>query len=418
MKRLLAAYEIPAQSRSTFRRDIVTSVSRGAAEAGVGFASVVAKKVLEAHDMGIAVVGSSRSLGHIVGFVSAGMTRYFRRQDIVFVLQAAAALPLFAIGLWPGWRFFVSAAACAWALFFMSIPLMISVYQTNYPGYARGRVVALARLALVTTMVVLGSVLGLLPDPFPESYRIIFPCIGVVMIGGGLAFRSVPTLGAEPDLDPVGLTTVLGQFGTVLKEDRNFRNFMICQFLSGFANLAAMPLYVIYLTDAERGLDASALQATVLVVAVPSAGRLFSTLLWGWIFDRLDIVRMRVICNLFFSARILAFTFFTDLRILALGLFATGLGMGGALLVWELCVIDFAPRSRVPLYMSLHTFLTGARGIVAPFFGVWLARQIGLVPTFGALAAVYIGGSIMFAVIVRPPGREADQPLDSDGPGH
>ena len=92
--------------------------------------------------------------------------------------------------------------------------------------------------------------------------------------------------------------------------------------------------------------------------------------------------------------------------------------MGGALLVWELCVIDFAPRSQVPLYMSLHTFLTGLRGIIAPFFGVWLAKQIGLVPAFGAFAAVYIGGSLMLAVLVRSPKREADRPLDSDEPEH
>ena len=52
-----------------------------------------------------------------------------------------------------------------------------------------------------------------------------------------------------------------------------------------------------------------------------------------------------------------------------------GLGAGGGLLVYELCVIDFAPPGRVALYMGLHTFLTGIRGVAAPFVGVWLASM-------------------------------------------
>lgn len=405
MKRILDAYQIPEESRQTFRRDRVTSIGRGAILAGLRVAEVVAKKILCAWDIGIAGLQCSLHLGCLLSFVSMRFCARSRRQDVVFLLYVLAALPLLAIALPVTWVAFVCIVGWMIALASMVYPLVVSVYQTNYPAHARGKLFALNRWIATIVGIILAAAFGWLLDRWPGSFHGIYPGIALLMLAGAFAFRGIRAVGREPTIEALGLRTALRQFAGILRDDRNFRNFMICQFTSGFANIAAMPLYVIYLTDPERGLDVSALQATVILAVLPSAGMLLSTLLWGAIFDKINILRMRVFVNAFFCMRLVAFSLFSDLWLLAVGFLGTGIGMGGSQLVWSLGAIDFAEPERAPMYTSLHTFLTGCRGVIAPFVGVWLSQQIGIVPAMRIFATVYILASFMFLVIVRPPGR-------------
>ena len=59
-----------------------------------------------------------------------------------------------------------------------------------------------------------------------------------------------------------------------------------------------------------------------------------------------------------------------------------------------LWVTKFAPPERVADYMSVHTFFTGVRGVVAPAVAFHL---IGTLPmaTLGWISAALIGGSML-----------------------
>ena len=69
--------------------------------------------------------------------------------------------------------------------------------------------------------------------------------------------------------------------------------------------------------------------------------------------------------------------------------------MSGAQLSWQLCVMEFAPRHQVGLYMGIHTMLTGLRGIVAPFLGAWLIGSSGMGNTFLFAAGLMVISTVM-----------------------
>jgi hypothetical protein len=62
---------------------------------------------------------------------------------------------------------------------------------------------------------------------------------------------------------------------------------------------------------------------------------------------------------------------------LGLGIAAVifGISNAGGDVAWSLWVTKFAAPERVADYMSVHTFFTGVRGVLAPFAGFYLAAH-------------------------------------------
>ena len=52
----------------------------------------------------------------------------------------------------------------------------------------------------------------------------------------------------------------------------------------------------------------------------------------------------------------------------------TGLSLAGGNVAWALFVTKLAPEHAVAEYMSVHTFLTGIRGVAAPFIAYAMVR--------------------------------------------
>lgn len=74
-------------------------------------------------------------------------------------------------------------------------------------------------------------------------------------------------------------------------------------------------------------------------------------------------------------------------------------------MAWALWVTKFAPPGRVADYMSVHTFLTGIRGVMAPFIAFqvvqhfapttmgWVAGAMIVVATLILLPEIWTPGS-------------------------
>ena len=52
--------------------------------------------------------------------------------------------------------------------------------------------------------------------------------------------------------------------------------------------------------------------------------------------------------------------------------------------------------------MAVHTFLTGLRGIVAPFAAFYLAAHAGIGPTATAMALMILAASLILSCKVPP----------------
>src|SRR5207253_2990230 len=79
-------------------------------------------------------------------------------------------------------------------------------------------------------------------------------------------------------------------------------------------------------------------------------------------------------------------TFFMSNSLLGMigGAIIFGISSAGGDVAWSLWVTKFAPPGRVADYMSVHTFLTGVRGVMAPAVAFYLIHQL----TLGLLAGL------------------------------
>ncbi|MFM7180297.1 MAG: hypothetical protein ACKO2G_02355, partial [Verrucomicrobiales bacterium] len=80
----------------------------------------------------------------------------------------------------------------------------------------------------------------------------------------------------------------------------------------------------------------------------------------------------RGLINLLFVVSTLCYFGGGTLPWMALGMAAHGLARAGGDVSWNLWVTKFARPDQVAEYMSVHAFLTGTRGLIAPFIGFHL----------------------------------------------
>jgi len=92
---------------------------------------------------------------------------------------------------------------------------------------------------------------------------------------------------------------------------------------------------------------------------------------------------------------------------LYIGIGLHGVAKAGGNVAWSLWVTKFASADNVAEYMSVHTFLTGCRGVIAPFIAFPLAASIG--PAWvGAIGAFLI---FVATAMLIPDLKSRDQDL-------
>src|SRR5690606_23067180 len=132
---------------------------------------------------------------------------------------------------------------------------------------------------------------------------------------------------------PSGMMGGLGRnplrdFPIALK-DRLFAQLLLGWMFMGLGNLMTLPLRIEYVANPEYGLQASNTQVALLTISIPQLFRLLSIKPWGWIFDRTNLVGMRILLNCLFLASLGLYFWSTNLWLIGLGAVVLGLAMGG-----------------------------------------------------------------------------------------
>jgi MFS family permease len=155
--------------------------------------------------------------------------------------------------------------------------------------------------------------------------------------------------------------------------------------------------------DASRYRPAlAAWETQVIIVAVPAAVRLAALPLVGRLFDRMDFLVLRMAINGCFACAILgAFTPWLAAQLA--GAVCFGLAFAGGDVAWNLWVTKYAPAERTAEYMSVHVFLTGLRGSVAPYLGFGVAAALS--PP--AVAWMGVCGIAVASAMLIPEARRA-----------
>jgi predicted MFS family arabinose efflux permease len=180
--------------------------------------------------------------------------------------------------------------------------------------------------------------------------------------------------------------------------------------LMGLGNLMLIPIRVEYLANPAYGINASNAQISFILVSTVLGARILSTRIWGFFFDRMNVITLRLILNSVFMLSISCFFFTDQLWLITVGAALLGIAFGGGGIMWALYVTKIAPPDRVAAYMSVHSFTTGLRMAFAPILG-YAVMQLSH-PAFAAwIALLLIGLSSLGFIPQRNAIRKRQQEL-------
>ena len=314
------------------------------------------------------------------------------------VAAAAVIVGALAQSLW----LFVAACVAAFICVAGAAPLFAALYDAHYIAIHRGELFSRNVVRRIIGGVIFALVAGKLLEIWPGAWRALLGVYALALLIAAACLSACPPAAVNTGAG----THPLRAFRHV-RTDRVFRWTLVSWMLMGFANLTMFPLRVEYLANPDYGMHLTAGMIALLTSVIPNAARLLFTRLWGRLFDRMDFFLLRILLNTGFMLGILSFFTGGSLVGLVAGAVLFGISNAGADIAWSLWVTKLAPPGHATEYMAVHTFLTGFRGVIAPFVAFYLPAAYGIGPT-----AMLMAGLIAFASLLLLNERRSGTRLD------
>jgi MFS family permease len=278
------------------------------------------------------------------------------------------------------------------------------MYQDNYPEGERGRRFSRTVMIRIAMAALFSKLAGdALSGERLEGFRWLLVVFGGAMGIASFCLSRCPT---EPIPQDGGAHPLRAL--RFARDDKIFRHTLICWMLMGFANLMMLPLRIEYLANEKYhpGRILSVGMIAMLTGVIPNLARLVLSPVWGYLFDHVNFFALRATLNVGFAIGILTF-FTSDAHWgLVAGAVVYGISNAGGDVAWSLWVTKFAPPGRVADYMSVHTFLTGVRGVLAPAFAFAMVSRLSLGMMAGISCALILAASALLLTELKA-GRRA-----------
>jgi MFS family permease len=384
------------RTRTTYFYELWRAASAGILEtAGSTFLLTIAVKHFAAGALSKAIVAGSGSLGLLVSpmVVSLVTSAGWPTSRAAARVLAVGASSFFLAAAVPGLPAFVVCSVLAMATSAAVIPLLTHMYQDNYPEKERGRLFSRTVMIRIAMAAAFSKVAGDALDGRIEQYRWLLLVFGAALGFAGFCLLRCPTQSIPHDGGAHPFRAM-----RFVRDDALFRRTLICWMLMGFANLMMLPLRVEYLANPKYNQAVTVGTIALLTGVIPNVARLVLSPVWGYLFDHMNFFALRVTLNIGFAIGILAFFTTNSLPGLIAGAVVYGISNAGGDVAWSLWVTKFAPPGRVADYMSVHTFLTGVRGVLAPAFAFYFASKLSL----GLLAAISSGLIVLATALLIP----------------
>lgn len=377
----------------TYRYERWRALTSGVIEsAGTTFLLLIAVRAYHSGALWKSAVACGSSLGLlftplVVAFVTRRGLQPARAAAWLFFAGAAAfvcsavfqSLPVFAL-----------ASMLAMASAASAIPLFTHLYQENYPEKQRGRLFSRTVMIRIASAVGFSYAAGWALSQYFEYFQALLLFFALALAFGGFCLSRVPS---HPIHDDGGAHPFRAL--RFVREDQLFRRTLICWMFMGFANLMMLPLRVEYLASPRYGLNLTVGMIALLTGVIPNVARLILSPVWGHLFDRMNFFTLRVTLNAGFAIGILTFFVSNSFWGLVIGAIIFGISNAGGDVAWSLWVTKFAPPGRVADYMSVHTFFTGVRGVLAPLVAFTLVQKLSLGILAGFSAALIVAASLL-----------------------
>lgn len=384
--------------RLTFRYERYRAVAAGVLEtAGATFLLLIAVSHFSAGRVpkGLLAAGANPGLLITPVVVYVVSRAGWRATAAASALAALGAVGFLVAALCPTLPVFL--AGCVVGLLCASafIPLLTQVYQENYPEEKRGRLFSNTVIIRIITAAVFSYAAGRLLSLDMGLFQWV-----LVMFCGALA-ASAYCLARCPSRRLARRGGGLFSGFRYVKEDKLFRQTLISWMLMGFANLVMYQLRVEYMANPEYG-EAFATGVIALVTGViPNVARLALSPVWGRLFDRMNFLTLRITLNIGLALGALSFFAGRDMPGMVTGAVIFGIANAGGEVAWSLWVTKLAPPERVAEYMSVHTFLTGLRGVAASLLGFQLLKWVSFQHLSYACAGLIVVASLILVPEIR-----------------
>jgi hypothetical protein len=402
---------VPSENpaRRTFILDNLRAWPGGCLETlAMTFVVLIAVRVFDADAWQKATLVAASSCGLLLSLFPVQLVR---RTGISVNLGTALLWIISAGGLFvaviggDSFKVFLPAMVVALLCITLSIPLMSQIYRKHYPDRSRGRLFASTAVVRKASALIVALVFGKVLENDLEDFRLIlliYAICCVLMAGCVLAIR------------PVYLrrSNQVRLFGALehLRNDRIFRSLLTSWMILGFGNLLCWSIFVEYVSNPAYGYELTEFTIAFITGSLPEIMFLLTVVIWGIVFDRVNFFLVRMILNVFFMCGVLFYFFGEGMWALCVGISLHGIGRAGGNIAWSLWVTKFAKADQVAEYMSVHTFMCGVRGVIAPFVAF---------PVIALLGPRVIGGAgfilIMIATLMIWPHLRGKTPVGVSG---
>jgi MFS family permease len=397
-----ASTEDSQLERRTLALDMLRSIPTGVTEAASGsLFLLIAVDALKADGVSKSIIAGSMNAGLLL---SPTVATFASRRNVavtkiaaLVIAAGASAMCLALIGSSP--LTFTLGALLGFSATAMIIPLITTVYVRNYRPTRRGRYLSLAYSVRVFSSLVVGYVIGRHLDRNLDQWRFVVIAVVLAMLAIAAVLTQIPSHPMPPTPRD---ERAWSRRWDLLKHDRLVSSTLIAWMFMGFANLMMLPLRVEYLANPDYGLDLKPSRIATLTIVIPSVVRLLASPLFGWTFDRLPFFVVRVMVNVGFAASIAVFFLGTSWTGLVIGSILLGLSSSAGDILWNLWATKFttSPQQAADV-MTLHTFSTGIRGLVAPFAAFYLIARMSPLSLASICAFLIVVSSLILVPELR-----------------
>jgi MFS family permease len=375
VRNLMGIPPINRGERLSFRASFLGEMGRGLFDSvAVDFTLIVAVSYFFVQDRRLLwMISSASAIGMMFAMFATTMTVRRRKKTIAFACEAVSRVALlFAAFVSTGWVF-VTVAALSIAMNGMAVPLVNSIYGTNFRQSVRGPLVGWLQSAAVGTATLVGMLVSWIMDLDVGYYRYIL--VASSSISFILSWRAWHLPELVPKHVDGAIRHMFKDVLLVLFRDPAFLWVEVYWFIIGFSNLWLDPLRVLHLR--EIGLSEG--QILFALITIIKGVQVLTLSFWGWFLYNVNFAIYRMI-NSVLTIVAIYFTFHSRTYLgVCFGATMFGLAYSGSGLSWRLVATLFTTGERVAVYMTMHCFLFGVRGIVGPWLSLQLRETRGAV---------------------------------------
>ncbi len=389
----------PWITRQSYAHEIITASTYPVAMALIegGVIGILAAKAFDVTALQFAIIMAAPNFANLTSFLWAQWSRgkpkvaFLNRVQyaLLLLVAAIALLPTNPLGAW----LLTAQVIVMRCLVAGVVTLRSTIWRHNYPRHVRASVTG--RITLIQSLIVAVAPLlgyGLL-DPYPHAFPYVYLAGALVGTIGAIAYGKVRLRGEKELLaferratrpSPHGTPAPIYEFDPtpqqetfwyVLRHDHHYRRYMLWQFVAGGSNMMGEIVLIYVVADMTRHLANGYFVAIGLTTALPMIVSVLTLSLWARQLDHMHIARFRAKQSWWWIADQLTnwvSLYFGSLWLLAGARCIQGAARSAGMLAWNLGHNDFASRRLVAVYMGIHVTLTGVRGAIVPFLGMWL----------------------------------------------